>query len=74
MRLACPFDGVVSNTNGAQGTIAAQSLIAPTTPGSYDVRINVGQNFSCTGGGATNWWPNGAAPPAALTIAKLCVH
>ncbi len=71
-RVACPFDAQVSKANGASGTITA-TMTAPTQTGSYDIRTNIGQNYSCTYNGATGWW-GGTTPSAAWTIAKLCVH
>ena len=70
-RIECPFDNGVSKQNGASGTWTG-NLTAPATPGSYDLRTNIGQNYSCTYMGANSWW-NGT-PPADWTIAKLCVQ
>ncbi len=70
-RYDCPFDGTVSKATGETGTINT-TIKVPTTAGNYDIRTNIGQNFSCTSGGATGWW--NATPGAAWTVAKLCVH
>ena len=70
-RYNCPFDAAVSKASGASGTIST-TIKVPTTAGSYDIRTNIGQNFSCTSGGATGWW--NATPGATWTVAKLCVH
>jgi hypothetical protein len=71
MRLACSFDGFVTPTTGKQATAKAM-FPAPTTPGAYDVRVGLGQNTSCTAGGATNWWMG--TPPATHTWGHLCVR
>jgi hypothetical protein len=68
-RIGCLFDAVVSKTNGATGN-ASHSETAPTMPGVYDLRANLGQNNSC--GNTTSWWPPG--PDETRTIAKVCVH
>jgi hypothetical protein len=70
-RTSCPFDGVVSPQNGVAG-MASGSFTAPAMPGAYDVRINIGQNYSCTHDGASTWW-NGTPGPSS-TIARLCVQ
>jgi len=51
------------------------TLTAPNTPGVYDVRFRVGQDYSCNGnsGNAVGWWDN-QAPGAATTVAKICVR
>lgn len=51
------------------------TLTAPMTPGVYDVRFRMGQDFSCNGNSGNNigWWDN-MAPGAAQTVAKICVH
>lgn len=70
-RIACPFDSGVSRIYGASGTITT-TVTAPATPQSYDLRVNLGQNYSCNYSGATAWW--GSTPGSNGTIAKLCVH
>jgi hypothetical protein len=69
-RIGCMFDGVVSRSNGVTGSIS-RTEVAPSTPGSYDLRANIGQNNSC--GTTTSWWLN-APPDQTRTIAKVCVH
>ena len=72
-RVKCVFDMAVSATNGASGPINT-TITAPTTttPQVYDLRINLGQNFSCNYMGAMGWYT--PAPGTPQTIAKLCVH
>lgn len=70
-RAGCVFDSAVSKQNGAEGNISVD-IRAPSTPQVYDLRANIGQNYSCNYNGANSWW--GDAPGAAQTIAKLCVH
>jgi len=71
-RSGCPFDNVVSKQNGASGNISTM-IRTPTNPGRYDLRANIGQNFSCTYNGASGWW-GGTTPSSTRTIAKLCVQ
>lgn len=68
-RKGCVFDQTVSKQNGALGD-ATTSLTAPTTPGAYDIRTNIGQNTSC--GNTSSWWAG--TPDDTRTIARLCVH
>ena len=70
-RVDCDVDQAISKSFGNNGHVNG-SVTAPTTPGTYDFRTNIGQNFSCTYNGANNWW--GGTPAASRTIAKLCVH
>lgn len=70
-RAGCVFDAPVSKQNGAKGDVSV-TIRAPSTPGVYDLRANIGQNYSCNYNGANNWW--GGAPGPTRTIAKLCVH
>lgn len=70
-RSACVFDGQVSKTSGETGTVNV-TIRTPGTAGVYDLRVNLGQNYSCTYQGATGWW--GGTPSTSRTIAKLCVH
>ena len=70
-RAGCVFDQAVSKTNGASGT-ANGTFAAPGTRGAYDLRVAVGQNFSCTYNGASGWYYG--QPAASTTIAKVCVH
>jgi hypothetical protein len=71
-KISCPFDGQVSKQNGATGSITT-SVAAPMAKAVYDLRVELGQNFSCWANGATGWW-DGQAPSTTRTIAKLCVH
>ena len=69
----CIYDGnppCGSSTTGASNV----TLTAPTTPGVYDVRFRIGQDYSCNGndGTHTGWWVS--APAASTTVAKICVH
>jgi hypothetical protein len=70
-RSGCVFDGQVSKAGGESGN-ASVTIRTPATPGVYDLRVNLGQNFSCNYQGATAWW--GGTPATSRTIAKLCVH
>jgi hypothetical protein len=71
-RTSCPFDDTVPDPGGVTGTITTATIKAPATPGVYDIRANIGQNFSCTYQGASTWW--GTAPGTSRTLAKVCVH
>ncbi len=68
-RIGCVFDDTVSPQNGAAATVNI-TVRAPMTRKVYDLRANLGQNYSC--GNTSNWW--GGTPDATRTIAKLCVH
>ncbi len=70
-RVLCAFDDGVPYQDGASGHID-QPMTAPTVGGVYDLRANLGQNLSCTYGGANDWW--GATPGTKQAVAKLCVH
>jgi len=68
-RVGCVFDAVVSPNSDTVGN-AAKTLTAPTQPGAYDIRTNIGQNNSC--GTTTSWWAS--SPGDGRTIARVCVH
>ena len=70
----CLYDGNPNCATASTGT-GNVSFTAPTTPGVYDVRFRIGQDFSCNGnsGANTGWWTN-VAPDPAQTVAKICVH
>jgi hypothetical protein len=68
-RIGCVFDDTVSPTSGIAATVNI-TVHAPATKKVYDLRANLGQNFSC--GNTSSWW--GGTPDASRTIAKLCVH
>lgn len=70
-RVGCVFDDAVPQLDGSEGHVD-QTISAPMVGGIYDLRANVGQNLSCTYGGATGWW--GQTPGTKQAIAKLCVH
>jgi hypothetical protein len=72
-RSGCVFDAGVSRNGTTTGSSSAFGLTAPTTPGAYELRLAVGQNFGCTFNGANNWWA-GQPPPTANAIVKVCVH
>ncbi len=73
-KLACIFDGV-PDPNTACMTPATghvmKELDVPTTPGVYDLRFRLGQDFSCTP--TQQWWTN-TPPDASLTVATICVQ
>jgi hypothetical protein len=69
-RLYCAYDANPPGS-GASGP-SSWSVAAPPAPGRYDLRFNLGQNYTCTSGGATGWW--GGAPDASRTFAALCVR
>lgn len=71
-RMMCVFDNAVSKTSGASGTVST-TVQARSNTQVYDLRIEMGQNYSCYYGGANGWW-DGQAPGTNRTIAKLCVH
>jgi len=70
-RAGCDVDQAISKSFGDSGHVDG-TVTAPAAAGTYDFRMNIGQNFSCTYNGATNWW--GGTPASSRTIAKLCVH
>jgi hypothetical protein len=70
-RMGCPFDNGVSRSNGATGDIST-TITAPGSGGVYDLRSNIGQNYGCTYGGASDWW--NAPPGSNWTLAYVCVH
>lgn len=70
-RVGCDVDQAISKGFGNTGHVDG-SVTAPLTAGTYDLRTNIGQNFSCNYNGANNWW--GGTPSSTRTIAKLCVH
>ncbi len=69
-RSGCAWNGQVPNPGGVNRNVTSFAITAPTTPGVYDLRTNIGQNTSC---GTGSWWA-GEVPAADTTIAKLCVH
>jgi hypothetical protein len=69
-RSGCAWDGGVPNPGMINQNVNSFTITAPTTPGQYDLRTNIGQNTSCGNG---SWWV-GEVPAAATTIAILCVH
>ena len=69
-RQRCPFDQAVPKGQNATGTRTTMLRI-PNTPGLYSVRYGLGENFSCTSGGANTWWLG--EPDATHTIAIVCV-
>ncbi len=71
-RAGCVFDDEVPKQNGVDGTVSVM-IRAPMTRQVYDLRVNLGQNYSCNYGGANGWW-GGTTPAPTRTIAKLCVH
>lgn len=70
----CIYDANPSCSPASTGA-GNVTLTAPSTPGVYDVRFRVGQDYSCTGNSGNNigWWTN-VAPDATTTVAKICVH
>jgi len=69
-RSGCMFDAVVNAQTGVQGNTNPKTLTAPTAPGAYDIRANIGQNNSC--GATTTWWSS--TPGDSRTLARVCVH
>jgi hypothetical protein len=53
---------------------ASRTLTAPTTPGVYEVRFRLGQDFDCDGqqNNNTGWWTN-VPPGPNQTVALVCV-
>jgi len=70
-RSGCAWDGGVPNPGMISQNVTSFAITAPSTPGVYDLRTNIGQNYSC--GSGTSWW-NSDVPAASTTISKLCVH
>jgi len=71
-RTSCVFDDSVPDPGGSAGNVTAATIKLPATAGVYDIRANIGQNYSCTYQGASTWW--GTAPGTTRTLAKVCVH
>jgi len=71
-RLGCVFDFAIPNDgNSYVGDISDTSFAAPTTPGSYELRIHIGQKNFCDMAG--NSWYGGSEPIDGV-IAQLCVQ
>lgn len=68
-RLDCVYDA--NPPGGGAGGDASGSFDAPTEPGLYELRHNLGQNWSCYDRGASTWWAG--APPPEHTFGLLCV-
>jgi hypothetical protein len=69
-RQKCPFDATVQKGQNITGN-RTTTIRTPNASGTYFVRYSLGQNFSCTSGGANTWW---LGPPGdGTTIAILCV-
>jgi hypothetical protein len=72
-RAGCIFDAKPGSTpTCATGSSATTTfaLAAPTTPGLYEVRFNLGQAYTCDA--HADWWNQ---PPTALaTVALVCVR
>ncbi|MEC7523219.1 MAG: hypothetical protein VYE22_25290 [Myxococcota bacterium] len=69
-RQYCAYDDVPP-PDGFTGESDAV-LTAPTEPGLYDLRSQLGQNFACDHMGADNWWI--AEPPPEQTFGAICVR
>lgn len=69
-RQRCPFDQTVPKNQNVTGS-RTTTLRIPNTSGVHTVRYGLGQNFSCTSGGANNWWLG--EPAETHTIAIVCV-
>lgn len=70
-RAGCLLDRTVPQGTTHTGDIDDTQLHAPTAPGVYELRMQIGQNFSCNANNADDWW--GSAEPADV-IAKLCIQ
>jgi hypothetical protein len=73
-RLACIYDG---NPQGSTDPCATpttgnpmRTITAPTTPGQYELRFKLGQDFACDQ--HPSWWED-MPPMADTTVAYLCV-
>ena len=74
-REACIYDanpqGNGAGNCGVQTTGSpTMTFTAPTTPGRYDFRFRIGQDYACAD--HTGWWTN-VPPGPATTVAILCV-
>jgi hypothetical protein len=67
----CLFDNGVSKSNGLDTNLSF-NVGGPATRKVYDLRVNLGQNYSCGANGVNGWW-GGQVPPDTRTIARLCV-
>ena len=72
VRAGCVYDANPTMASCMTPTtgMATFPIIAPTTPGAYEIRFNLGQAFAC--GTTPNWFAQ--APSAATTVAVLCVR
>lgn len=70
-RAACIFDNDVPSGSTHTGNLDDSQLRAPQTPGVYELRMQIGQNYSCNHNGADDWW--GGNEPSDV-IAKLCIQ
>jgi hypothetical protein len=68
-RYGCVFDGQVPKTSGVTGSVSFP-ITAPAMPGTYDLRTNISQDYTCSSHGG--WW--GGTPDAVTTIVRLCVQ
>jgi hypothetical protein len=76
-RSGCVFDQSVTKGASVAGNLTSDTVVTfPATPGAYDLRLNIGQNFGCGSGGpgvdANGWW--NTDPPDSHTIARVCVQ
>lgn len=70
-RAGCILDRGIPSGTTQVGDISTTAIRAPNAPGLYEVRMHIGQNFSCNSNGATDWY--GGNEPQDV-IAKLCVQ
>lgn len=70
-RVGCPFDGAVMNGLMQTG-MRTYAMTAPAIRGWTSIRIAIGQNFSCTAGGAHTWYEG--PPPEADIAGYVCVY
>ena len=70
----CIYDANPQSNNDCTNVTTGspfRSINVPTTPGVYDLRFRLGQDFSCNG--HVGWW-NNTPPDPAQTVAIVCVH
>jgi hypothetical protein len=70
----CLYDANPSCSPASTGS-GNVTITAPMTPGVYDLRFRLGQDYGCNGENGTNtgWWVN-QAPAPQQTVAKICVY
>ena len=70
-RLFCAYDNNPRCSTASTGT-STQMVTTPSSPGLYDLRFGLAQDYSCFQGGRTDWFTG--APSAAGRVGVICVR